>query len=88
MQKLAKHFFASFFAFSTLVQQHSGRTPKQWIHLFTIGQAKHLLLQSNLQVKEIADRLGFPEQFTFRKYFKTHTGMSPSECRRRGNWPA
>ena len=30
----------------------------------------------------------FPEQFTFRKYFKTHTGMSPSECRRRGNWPA
>lgn len=74
--------------FSTLVQQHSGRTPKQWIHLFTIGQAKHLLLQSNLQVKEIADRLGFPEQFSFRKYFKTHTGMSPSECRRMGNLPA
>ena len=69
--------------FSSLIQQHTGQTPMQWIHLFVIGQAKHLLLQSDLQVKEIADRLGFPEQFTFRKYFKTHTGLSPTEYRKR-----
>ncbi|MBO6073593.1 MAG: helix-turn-helix domain-containing protein, partial [Paludibacteraceae bacterium] len=31
--------------------------------------------------KEVAAELGFPEQFTFRKYFKTHTGISPSEFR-------
>ncbi len=67
--------------FSTLIHQYTGRTPMQWIHFFTIGQAKHLL-QSNLQIKEIADRLGFPEQFTFRKYFKTHTGISPSQYRK------
>ncbi|MBO7573165.1 MAG: AraC family transcriptional regulator, partial [Bacteroidales bacterium] len=30
-----------------------------------------------------ADELGFPEQFTFRKYFKTHTGISPSEYQTR-----
>ena len=68
--------------FSSLIQQHTGQTPMQWIHLFVIGQAKHLLMQSDLQVKEIADRLGFPEQFTFRKYFKTHTGLSPTEYRK------
>ena len=67
--------------FSTLIHQYTGRTPMQWIHFFTIGQAKHLL-QSNMQIKEIADRLGFPEQFTFRKYFKTHTGISPSQYRK------
>ena len=67
--------------FSTLIHQYTGRTPMQWIHFFTIGQAKHLL-QSNLQIKEIAYRLGFPEQFTFRKYFKTHTGISPSQYRK------
>lgn len=100
MQSLARHYaerrtVADYAAeaslsvrhFSTLVHQHTGRTPMQWIHLFVIGQARHLLLQSDLQIKEIADRLGFPEQFTFRKYFKTHTGMSPSECRRMGNLP-
>lgn len=68
--------------FSSLIQQHTGQTPMQWIHLFVIGQAKHLLLQSDLQVKEIADRLGFPEQFTFRKYFKSHTGISPTDYRK------
>jgi len=30
-------------------------------------------------VKQVAEELGFPEQFTFRKYFKTHTGISPRE---------
>lgn len=39
-------------------------------------------MQPDLQIKEVAERLGFPEQFTFRKYFKTHTGVSPSEYRR------
>ena len=27
----------------------------------------------------VAYELGFPEQFTFRKYFKSHTGQSPTE---------
>lgn len=67
--------------FSTLIRQYSGQTPKQWIHTFTINQAKHLLMQPGMQVKEVADRLGFPEQFTFRKYFKTHTGLSPTDYR-------
>jgi AraC-like DNA-binding protein len=26
--------------------------------------------------------LGFPEQFTFRKYFKQHTGISPKSFRK------
>ena len=68
--------------FSSLIRQYSGQTPKQWIHIFTISQAKHLLIQHDLPIKEIADRLGFPEQFTFRKYFKAHTGFSPSEYRK------
>ena len=68
--------------FSTLIRQYSDHTPKQWITTFTIAQAKSLLLQPDLPVKEIAARLGFPEQFTFRKYFKTYTGLSPTEFRK------
>ena len=45
----------------------------QWIHTFTISRAKHLLRKSDLQVKEAADGMGFPDQFSFRRYFKTHT---------------
>ena len=68
--------------FSTLIHQYSGRTPMQWIKTFTISQAKSLLMQRELPVKEIAQQLGFPEQFTFRKYFKTHAGVSPTEYRK------
>ena len=35
-----------------------------------------------MPVKKGADRLGFIEQFTFRKYFKTHTGISPTDYRK------
>lgn len=68
--------------FSNLIHQYSSQTPMQWIITFTISQAKSLLLQPDLPVKEVAARLGFPEQFTFRKYFKKHTGISPTEYRR------
>ena len=68
--------------FSTVIHQYSGHTPMQWITTITISQAKSLLRNPNLSVKEIATRLGFPEQFTFRKYFKTHEGLSPTAYRK------
>ena len=69
--------------FSSIIRAYSGQTPMDWIITYTIGQAKHLLSQTTLSIKEISERLGFPEQFTFRKYFKTHTGLSPTDFRRR-----
>ncbi len=69
--------------FSTLIRQYTGQTPMQWIITYTISQAKHLLSQTSLPIKEISEKLGFPEQFTFRKYFKTHSGESPTTFRRK-----
>ena len=69
--------------FSKIIRDYTGQTPMQWIISYTINQAKRLLSQTGLSVKEIAEKLGFPEQFTFRKYFKTHTGMSPTDFRRK-----
>lgn len=65
--------------FADIIKQESGYTPMEWINMVTINQAKNLLRQPNILVKQVADELGFPEQFTFRKYFKVHTGMSPTE---------
>ena len=47
--------------------------------------AKTLLDKSSKSIKEISQELGFPEQFTFRKYFKQHTGMSPTDYRKAAN---
>ena len=69
--------------FSDIVKRESNYTPMEWINMVTINQAKNLLRQPNVLVKQVADELGFPEQFTFRKYFKAHTGMSPTEYQKR-----
>ena len=65
--------------FADIIKQESHYTPMDWINMVTINQAKNLLRQPGTLVKQVADELGFPEQFTFRKYFKTHTGISPTE---------
>lgn len=67
--------------FSRIIKQRTGRSPMQIIHTITCTAACNMLRRSSLSIKEIAQELGFPEQFTFRKYFKTHVGVSPSEYR-------
>ena len=65
--------------FTRIIKKASGRSPSEWIALVTVNQAKKLLRQREMNIKEVALALSFPEQFTFRKYFKQHTGMSPTE---------
>ena len=45
--------------------------------------AAGLLMNSDLQVGEIADRLGFCDQFYFCRFFKRFEGMTPSKFRQR-----
>lgn len=67
--------------FTALVKQETGQTPSEWIVAITIAHAKLQLERSKKSIKEIADELHFPEQFTFRKYFKQYVGVPPSEYR-------
>ncbi|MGN0231109.1 MAG: helix-turn-helix domain-containing protein [Muribaculaceae bacterium] len=64
-----------------LVKKCIGRTPSEWIASVTVVNAKLLLMQNDMSIKEIAEALHFPEQYTFRKYFKHHVGVSPKEFR-------
>lgn len=67
--------------FTSIVKQKTGQTPSEWIIAITINQAKLLLEKSQKSIKEIAGELNFPEQFTFRKYFKQYVGMPPKQYR-------
>lgn len=68
--------------FTALIKAATGKTPSTWISTVTTSYAKRLLEQRNISIKQIASDLNFPEQFTFRKYFKQHTGLSPKEYRK------
>jgi AraC-like DNA-binding protein len=49
-----------------------------------IDRACILLDTTTMQIKEIADELGYPDQYTFSKQFKKLTGKSPLVYRKRG----
>lgn len=56
-------------------------TPKQFIILYRIEKACKLLLSSNQSIQEIAEAVGYTNQFYFSKEFKRIVGKSPSEYR-------
>jgi len=66
---------------SKLIKQASGRSAPDWIDAFVILEAKNMLKYTDDSIKEIVYKLNFPNPSVFYKYFKAHTGMTPSEYR-------
>mgnify|MGYP002942986293 CR=1 FL=1 len=66
---------------TTLIKRISGLSVSEWIDNYVILEAKTLLKYSNMSVQEIAYYLNFPNQSFFGKYFKNHTGMTPTAYR-------
>ena len=67
---------------SKLVKKASGRSAPDWIDSFVILEAKNMLKYSDKPIKEIVYALHFPNQSVFYKFFKAHTGQTPSEYRK------
>ncbi|MBO4985092.1 MAG: AraC family transcriptional regulator [Bacteroides sp.] len=66
---------------STVVQRVTGTTAKSIIDKHVILEIKAMLKSTNLSVQEISNRLHFPDQSFFGRYFKKHTGLSPLKYR-------
>ena len=75
----AEQLFLSPKHFSTVIKKVSGKTAGQWIDEYVILEAKTLLKYSAMSIQEVAYYMNFPNPSFFGKYFKQHTGMSPSE---------
>ena len=67
---------------SETVKAVSKRTPNEWIDSYVVMEIRMLLSSTSKSIKEIAQQLNFSNQSFLGKYFKEHTGMSPSEYRK------
>jgi AraC family transcriptional activator of pobA len=63
------------------VRRCVGLPPGKIIHERLLLEAKRLLRYSDLPVTEIATELSFEDPSYFSRFFKKHTGLSPSEFR-------
>ena len=78
----AKAMFISPDYLSKIIREYDGTSARSWINNSIVEKAKFLMMQSDLSLKEIGDKLNFPDQSSFGRFFKSNTGQSPKEYRR------
>ena len=67
---------------SQITNESVSKSPKQIIADYLVCEARQVLENSRLSVKEVSDNLGFRAVSVFCKLFKQQTGFTPSEYRR------
>ena len=67
---------------TAICKKHSGKTANEWITEHVLEDIRYYLRQTDLSIKQICDRLGFPNTSFFGKYVKEHLGMTPVQYRR------
>jgi len=66
---------------SSVCRQNSGKTALHWINEYTLNDISYYLRNSSLTIKEVSNRLGFPNLSFFGKFVRQHFGVSPREYR-------
>lgn len=65
-----------------IIQEVNGRSARDMIADYTIIGIKTLLRNADITIKDVVRHSGFSSQSSFSRFFRKHTGMSPSEYRR------
>ena len=67
---------------TTVCKVSTGKTALEWIHEYTTEVIVEQLKYSDQTIKEISDKLGFPNISFFGKFVKGRLGISPTEYRK------
>ena len=65
--------------FSRIFKENTGFTMIEFFNRMKIDQAKEMLLEGDKKIKEVAQELGFKDEFYFSRLFRQLAGVSPSE---------
>ena len=71
----------SYSGLRALFREAGQGTIHQHIQKARLDQARLLLADKRLSVKDVAAQLSFSSEFYFSHFFRRHTGMSPTEFR-------
>lgn len=83
LEELSEFVGYSVYHFSRLFKKEVGMPPYEYITQFRLGLAKHLLITTKKQIKDIALECGYKNEINFYALFKKHEGMSPRTYRQK-----
>ena len=66
---------------TAICKKQSGKTAIQWIREQLLENIRYYLKHTDFSIKQICDKLGFPNTSFFGKYVKDHFGMTPVQLR-------
>ena len=66
---------------SKIFHEQTGSSPSRYLTDLRMRQAKKYLMDTDLTVREIAARVGYPDPFHFSRSFKNAVGISPAQYR-------
>ncbi|MFC4601202.1 AraC family transcriptional regulator [Cohnella hongkongensis] len=70
--------------YTAVFREIVGVSPQQYLVRYRLQKAKELLSTTDLSVGQIADLVGYPDQFHFSKIFKKHESATPLAYRKNG----
>lgn len=79
---IAKQLFVNSNYLNSSIKNLTGKTASAHIQEKILLEAKSFLLHTNLQVSEIAYKLGFENASYFNRFFKKNTNLTPTEYRK------
>ena len=65
-----------------IFNRYKGDTPLKYLTDIRIHEAKQLLSDTSLPIREVGEKVGYPDQFHFSKTFRKLTGMNPTAYRK------
>jgi len=83
LKEMAEYSGFSITHFSNLFKKKTGHSPIEYFNHLKIQKACQYLQFTNLQVREIAYKLGIDDYFYFSRFFSSVMGQSPLEYRKR-----
>lgn len=81
--KISEHFNISLNYLGKYFKKQTGETLQEYISNYKLRLIEARLLNSDMRINEIADELNFSDESHLNKVFRKHTGMNPSEFRKK-----
>ncbi|QCT00957.1 hypothetical protein E6C60_0231 [Paenibacillus algicola] len=83
IQSMSSHFSQSISSLSRYFKEQTGQTISEHLHAIRINKAQRLLIDTDLSIAEIVQKIGYSDPSSFIRKFKAEVQLTPGEYRKR-----